>query len=161
MSKQSQVLLLEDIAKLGNKGAVVSVKPGYARNFLFPQGKAVIANEKAKRMQMRLQEERAKQAADDKEQAELIKSRVEGITISTIVKVDPIGHLYGSVKAADIVQLLDQEGITVDKHEVVLPKPIKSVGTHEISLNLKEGVVANFKMEVLPEGQEEPQEVQE
>lgn len=149
---KQQLLLLEDVKKLGRKGDVVTAKPGYIRNFLLPQSKAVIASKGALRMRSRLQEERAEQAAADKVEAEKLAKVIEGKTVKTEVKVDGAGHLYGSVAANDIVKILNAEGVVIEKHHVNLLKPIKKLGKYDISLTLNEGVPASFTLEVQGEG---------
>ena len=148
----NQLLLIKDVESLGRSGEVVSVKPGYARNFLLPQGKAVIANKHALRMQERLQKERNEKAIVDKQQAEKVASHLIDVTISTVVKVDHEGHMYGSVAAHDIVALLlSQANISIEKSDVVLKHHIKKLGPHQITLKLKEGVTATVMLEIIPE----------
>jgi large subunit ribosomal protein L9 len=146
---KNQMLLLEDVDKLGRKGDIVNVKPGYARNYLLPQKLCVIASPSTLRMRARLQEERAKQALIDREDSESLARRVEGMTLTAEVKLDPEGNLYGSVGVTDILALFKEQGIEMEKRCIVLPHPIKKVGLYELSLKLKEGVPAHFKLEVL------------
>lgn len=148
----NKLLLIEDVEALGRTGDVVSVRPGYARNFLLPQGLAVIADKHALRMQARLQEERQKKAILDKQESEQLAVKIEVLTLSQIVKVDHEGHMYGSVTIGDIVHLLqEQGGIALEKRMVQLKHPIKEVGVHEIHLKLKEGIPAKFTLKVIPE----------
>ena len=141
-----QLLLIDDVDDLGRSGQVVKVKPGYARNFLLPQKLAVIADKGTLRMQSRLQEERAKRAVVDKQEAEVLAARINGKELTILVKVDPDGHMYGSVAAVDIVQLLEKEGIQIEKKHVILPHPIKQLGPVQINLRLKEAVPSSFKL---------------
>jgi len=143
-SSAVQLLLVDDVDDLGRRGEVVRVRPGYARNFLVPRGYGVVANRYTLRMQARLQEERAKQAQVDKARAEELATRVRGMKLETEVKVDPEGHMYGSVSAAEIVEILAAEGIEVERKWVGIVHPIKKTGTHEIPLKLKEGVESHF-----------------
>ena len=145
---KSQLLLLEDVTNLGRKGDLAYAKPGFVRNFLLPQKKAVLADKRTIRMQERLKEERAKQAALDKKDATVLAEKLKDVTLSMTVKTDTQGHLYGSVAAQDIVKLLAGEGYEIDKKNVVLPKPIKFVGVFDINLSLKENVPATFKLKV-------------
>ncbi|MBA3722799.1 MAG: 50S ribosomal protein L9 [Parachlamydiaceae bacterium] len=148
----AQVLLLEDVEALGRSGEIVNVKPGYARNFLLPQGFAVIADKKALRMQQRLQEEREKRAIVDKKDSEDMASRIEGKTLTKVVKVDQEGHMYGSVTSTDVHHLLQDElKIQLDKKNVALKHPIKATGVHTILVKLKEGVTAQFHLKVISE----------
>ncbi len=152
----TKLLLVKDVEKLGRSGDIVGVKPGYARNFLLPAGFAVVADKNAIRMQERLQEERKARAAEERKEAEAIAAKLEGIEIETIAKVDPEGHMYGSVTVLDIVSLLkDKTNLEVEKTAVILKHPIKKVGEHTIDVRFKEDVSASFKLTVLAEGQEE------
>lgn len=146
---KNQLLLLADVTNLGRKGDLVYAKPGFVRNFLLPQKKAVLADRRSIRMRQRLQQERAKQAALDKKDAQSIADKLRGFTLSMMVKTDTQGHLYGSVSAQDIVKRLAEEGITIDRRNVVLLKPIKFVGIFDINLNLKEHVSSTFTLKVL------------
>lgn len=144
----NQLLLLEDVDNLGRSGDVVSVKPGFARNFLVPQKKAVVADKFTLRMQARLKEERAKRAEKDKKDAEFLAERIGAKVYEITVKVDPEGHMYGSVAVMDIVRLFEEEGIPMEKRNVVLAHAIKTLGDHTITLRLQEGVPASFTLRV-------------
>lgn len=148
-SSKTQLLLLEDVTNLGRKGELASAKSGFVRNFLLPQKKAVIADKRTTRMQEKLRKEREIQAAEDKKDAKALAARLKDKTLSIKVKNDTQGHLYGSVASVDIVKILDeQEGVKLERKNVVLPKPIKVLGVHEIQLKLKEDVPATFKLKV-------------
>lgn len=149
---RNQLLLIEDVDGLGRSGEVVSVKPGYSRNFLLPEKKAVVADKFTLRLQAKLKEERAKRAEIDRGEAEKLAAQIEGKVLSIEVKVDPDGHMYGSVAAADIVRLFEGEGITLERRNVVLVHPIKALGDHPIQLKLKEGVPAQITLRVVCEG---------
>jgi len=143
-----QLLLLEDVVNLGRKGDLVFAKPGFVRNFLLPKKRAVFADKRTIRMRERLVEERAKQADQDRKDAEVLAKKLKTTTLSMMVKTDTQGHLYGSVTVMDIVKLLASEGIEVDRKSVKLPKQIKFVGVFDIDLSLKEGVSSTFKLKV-------------
>lgn len=148
----NKMLLLEDVDALGRKGDVVNVRPGFARNFLLPQGLAVTANAHALRMQDRLQEERRKQAVIDKKESEEMAGRIQDLTLTTEVKIDQEGHMYGSVSVLDILHLLkEQSAISLERKNVLLPHPIKETGVHTIKTKLKEGITASFTLKVVPE----------
>lgn len=144
----NQLLLVEDVDGLGRSGDLVKVKPGFSRNYLLPQRKAVIATKQTLRMQDELKKERAKRAAEDRKEAEALAQNLIGKVFNTTVKVDQEGHMYGSVSAFDIVQLFENEGITITRRNVLLQHPIKTVGTHEINLKLKEGVPAKITLQI-------------
>lgn len=149
---KQQLLLLQDVDALGKKGEIVSAKPGYVRNFLLPKGFAVVASANTLRKQERLRAERAQQAVVDRQESEDLRSQIEGIAIETRVKVDPEGHMYGSVSAGDIAQLFQEKGLPVDKKSVQVTKPIKETGVHKIVVKLKEGVSATCQLTIIPEG---------
>ena len=146
-----QLLLIEDVDELGRSGDIVTVKPGYSRNFLIPKQKAVVADKRTLKLQQRLKEERAKKAVIDKKEAEELAARVEGMTLTCTVKVDPEGNMYGSVTALDILQLLEKEGIILERKNLQLPQPIRKLGLQDISLKLKESTPAKITLQVVAE----------
>ncbi len=152
---KQQLLLLQDVEALGKKGEIVSAKPGYVRNYLLPKGFAVIASPNTIRKQEKLRAERAKQAVLDRKESEELAIQIEGIFLETRVKVDPEGHMYGSVSATDIARLFQERGLPVERKSVLVPKPIKETGVHKISLKLKEGVTATCQLTIIPEGVEQ------
>lgn len=157
-----QLLLTKDVDDLGRSGDIVKVKPGYARNYLLPRGFGVTADKNALRMQDRLQEERRKRAAEDHKESKKFAAELEGKTFIIYVKVDPEGHMYGSVSANDIRQLIEDEAkIILGKKGVVLKQPIKQIGVYAITLKLKEEVLTEITVKVLAEGTVEEEEVPE
>ena len=156
---KNQLLLLDDVDGVGCSGDIVSVKPGFARNYLFPQKKAVVAEKHLVRLQERLKAERAKKAATDKKDAEKLAKELVGKTLTTSVKIDANGHMYGSIHAQDIAKLFtEQLEIPLEKRNVVLPKPIKKLGTVEVELKLKEGVPAKITLEIKAEAEKKSAE---
>ncbi|HEX2582881.1 MAG TPA: 50S ribosomal protein L9 [Chlamydiales bacterium] len=149
---KQQLLLLEDVEALGKKGEVVTAKSGYIRNFLLPKKFAVIASANTLRKQERLRAERAKQAIVDRQESEELAKQIESVPLEIKVKVDPEGHMYGSVSANDIAQLFQERGLPVDRKNVMLTKPIKETGLKEISIKLKEGVSIVTRLMIIPEG---------
>lgn len=150
--KKNQLLLLDDVDGLGRQGDVVSAKQGFVRNYLLPQKKAMIADKHTLLLQAKLQEERAKKTILDRKEAELLAAKLASLMVRTEVKVDPEGKMYGSVAAVDIVKLLQEKGFAIEKRQIVLTHPLRALGSHTISLKLKEGVMASFALEVEPEG---------
>ncbi len=156
-SGKTKLLLLEDVVNLGKKGELASAKPGFVRNYLLPQKKAVVADKRTIRMQEQLKQEREVQAAEDKKDAQAFAAHLKEKTLTIKAKNDSQGHLYGSVTAVDIVKIMnEQEGTVIERRNVILPKPIKVVGVHEINLILKENVPATFKLKI--EGETKVQE---
>lgn len=149
---KQQLLLLEDVESLGKKGEVVSARPGYVRNFLLPQRLAVVASSNTLRKQERLRQERAKQSVADRQEAETLAQQVETLSLEIRVKVDPEGHMYGSVSALDIAHLFQEKGLPVERRYIQVSRPIKETGEHKISLKLKEGIPASCKLRIIPEG---------
>lgn len=148
----TQLLLTEDVETLGKQGEIVSVREGYARNFLLPKKVAVIASARTLRMQQKLKEERAKKALLDKQEAEETASRLQGVTLTVVVKVDHDGHMYGSVSGVEIVHLLQEHHhIALDKKAIQLKHPIKETGVHDIHVKLKEGVAAIIHLKIISE----------
>lgn len=155
-----KLLLREDIDALGKKGEVVTVRPGFARNFLLPQGKALIADRNAMRTQERLRAEREKQAVVDRKDSEAVAERLKDITLIIHTKVDQMGHMYGSVSALDLHKMLeDQYEICLGKRDIQLKHPIKKLGKHTVPVKLKEDVEASFVIEIHPEGGKLKEEV--
>ncbi len=151
-----KILLLKDVENLGRTGDIVTARPGYIRNYLVPQGLAEVATKQALRKQVRLQEERQKQAIKDKEDSEMAASRIQEVVLSITVKVDHEGHMYGSVSVLDIAHMLkDQAGLEIERRSIQLKHPIKQTGKHKVPVKLKEGVTAEIVLEVVAEGAEE------
>jgi len=134
--KNLKVLLRENVSPLGTIGDVVRVRPGYARNYLFPYKLAVDATaDNVKLMERR----RVRFEAEEKEREAQISARIEAlgkITLSVVEKADATGSLYGSVGAATIARLLAKAGVPTDEKDVRLEEPIKSVGTHEVPIHV-------------------------
>lgn len=148
-----KLLLLKDVRKLGRAGDLVNTKPGYARNYLLPQGHAVLATPQALRSRAKIQEERRKQGEKDKSEAQEIAARMEEVVLVATVKVDPDGHMYGSVAPLDIIHLLkEQAGIEIDRQSVLLPHPIKKLGVYTVSFKLKEETKGQVSLKVIAEG---------
>jgi large subunit ribosomal protein L9 len=150
----NKLLLMKDVDDLGRSGDIVTVKPGFARNFLLPQGFAVLADKRALKMQARLQEERKKKAIQDKNESDELASAIEGVTLTTIVKVDHEGHMYGSVSAHGVAELLAQQiGRPVEKKVVqaAVKHALKETGVFPLTARLKEGVTAHFTLKIVPE----------
>jgi large subunit ribosomal protein L9 len=142
------VILLERVEKLGGIGDVVTVKNGFARNFLLPNKKALRANESNKKL---FEANRAKiesDNADKRADAEKASKGVDGKTVQLIRQASNTGQLYGSVSARDIVEALDAEGAKVTRNQVVLDKPIKAIGVHEIKIALHPEVSVTVKVNV-------------
>ena len=142
------VILLERVEKLGQIGDVVTVKTGFARNFLLPNKKALRANAANKKL---FEANRAKiesDNADRRVEAEAASKDVDGKTVQLIRQASNTGQLYGSVSARDIVEALETEGAKVLKSQVILGRPIKAIGMHEVKVVLHAEVIALVKVNV-------------
>ncbi len=147
-----QVILLEKIANLGELGSLVNVKPGYSRNYLIPQGKAVPATEKniAEVEQRRVELEKAAQEA--LVQAQSRKEAVDGLSVTITSKSGDEGKLFGSISNRDIAEVAVAAGVEIAKSEVRLPLgPIRQAGEYEIEVQLHSEVIATLKLAVIPE----------
>ena len=143
-----EVILLERVEKLGQIGDVVTVKNGFARNYLLPNKKALRANESNKKL---FEANRAKIEADNADRradAEKAAKGVEGKTVQLIRQASNTGQLYGSVSARDIVEALEAEGAKVGKSQIVLNRPIKAIGVHEVKVALHPEVSVMVKVNV-------------
>ena len=131
------IILLERVENLGGIGDVVSVKPGYARNFLLPRGKALRANDANKAKFEANRERIEKENAEKRSGAETDSKKLNGAKIVLIRAASDAGHLYGSVAARDIADALTEaNGIAVHKNQVVLNTPIKALGIHKVRVAL-------------------------
>ena len=143
-----KVILADDIRGLGNRGETVTVKPGYARNFLFPQG---IAWEATGANVRRLSEEKKKydeKTLREKGVAEEVARKVEGTTVVISKKAGDEDQLYGSVTASEIADALAARGIEVDRRRVELAEPIRRLGAHTVHVRLHRDVVATLNVDV-------------
>ena len=143
-----EVILLERVEKLGGIGDVVKVKNGFARNYLLPNKKALRANEANKKV---FEANRAKIEADNAERrtdAEKSAKGVDGKTVQLIRQASNTGQLYGSVSARDIVEALEGQGAKVTKSQIVLDRPIKNIGVHEVKVALHPEVAVTVKVNV-------------
>jgi large subunit ribosomal protein L9 len=143
-----EVILLERVEKLGAIGDVVRVKDGFARNYLLPRKKALRANESNRKLfetnRARIEEENATKRSD----AEKASKGVDGKTVQLIRQASNVGHLYGSVSARDIAEALEGVGAHVSKSQVVLDRPIKAIGMHEVKIALHPEVAVTVHVNV-------------
>jgi large subunit ribosomal protein L9 len=149
-----ELILLQRVEKLGQMGEVVKVKPGYARNFLLPQAKAVRAT-KANRE--RFERERVQLEAQNlkrREEAERVAERVHGLTVVLIRQAGDSGSLFGSVSARDIAEAAATAGLTIDRAQVLLQQPIKALGIATVRVALHPEVTIDVKVNVARSAEE-------
>ena len=142
------VILLERVAKLGQMGEVVSVKPGYARNYLLLQGKALTAS---KENIAKFDEQKAQLEArnlETKKEAESLGARLDGEIFVVIRSASDGGNLYGSVTPRDVAQVATDNGYTVERKQVIIPMPIKELGLHTVNVTLHPEVEVEITLNV-------------
>jgi large subunit ribosomal protein L9 len=145
-----EVILVQDLDKLGKTGSVIKVKRGFARNFLFPRNLAIPATP----INLQKIEQEAKrinnQHQHQKDKAESLCSRLNGISVTIPVTVHDEDELYGSIGPADIAKVLNQENIAeIDREAVILDEPIKSIGVYDVMIKLHPEVFAKIKVWVV------------
>ncbi|MCK5447973.1 MAG: 50S ribosomal protein L9 [Gemmatimonadetes bacterium] len=150
-----QVILRQAVDDLGDIGEVVDVRPGYARNFLIPQGIAYEANDAN---QKRFEEERRHildRSARELDRAKAASERIEGQSVSFTMRAGEEGKLFGSVTASDISEALAEKGLEVDRHLIRLEEPIKQLGVYRVSVRLHAEVRPEVTVWVVAEGDAE------
>jgi large subunit ribosomal protein L9 len=142
------VILLERVEKLGAIGDVVTVKNGYARNFLLPRKKALRANAANKKV---FEANRAQIEADNakrRETAVVDSKGIDGKSVTLIRQASNVGALYGSVSSRDLIEALEADGVKIAKNQVVLDRPIKNIGLHQVKIALHPEVSVTIKVNV-------------
>lgn len=143
-----QVILLERVAKLGQMGDVVDVKPGFARNFLLLQGKALTAS-KENIAQFEVQKAQLEaRNLETKTEAEALASRLDGQQFVVIRQASDGGNLYGSVTTRDVSDVATEEGFTIDRKQVLIRTPIKELGLHDVEVHLHPEVMCVVTLNV-------------
>ncbi len=143
-----EVILLERIEKLGAIGDVVKVKNGFARNFLLPNGKALRANEANRKVFEANRERIEAQNAERRSAAEKDSKGIEGATVQLIRQASNVGQLYGSVSARDLAEALEAQGHKIAKNQIVLDRPIKSIGMQDVKIALHPEVSVTIRVNV-------------
>ena len=145
------LILQEDVLALGDAGDLVKVKVGYARNYLLPKGKAILATEsKLKQLEHNkrvVEEKLAKQLKD----ISALRDRLQDLTLSVVAKSGEEGKLFGSVTSAHVAALLSEKGFEIDRRKITLSEPIKEVGDHKVPIRLRGEFVAEVTVSVTAE----------
>jgi large subunit ribosomal protein L9 len=156
----TQVILTEPIPGLGAEADVVKVKPGYARNFLIPRGKAFEVTPSSLKQLNHLKAKRAEREARELNDAEELARRINKLRITLVLETGETGKAFGSITAKDIADRLNTElgGMEIERHRIVLERPIKDTGAHDIEIKLHHDIVAhltlNIKSSAHPAGEE-------
>ena len=147
-----EIILRKNVDKLGYKDDIVDVKPGYALNFLIPQGYAIVANKSTKKAQEEVLRQRSHKEEKIREEAQEIANKIEGLEIKIGAKVGENGRIFGSINTVQLSEVLKAEGVEVDRKSLkILEEPIKEIGTYTAKANLHKTITAEFKFEVIEE----------
>lgn len=153
-----KLILVESIHRLGEAGDLVSVRPGFARNFLLPQGKALLATEsrvKEFEHKRRIAEEKAAREMKD---LQAVKKQLEALRVEIGARAGESGKLFGSVTAAQIADKVEAAGLPIDRRRIDLREPLKEVGEHKVSVKLLRELVASLTVVVVAEGGPSPED---
>lgn len=143
------VILLKDVARLGAEGTVMTVKAGYARNYLIPNGLAAPATSPQRGVLEARKRRRDRQAARLREQAITLKQQLEGRSLTLTLSMGEGNKPFGSITPHDLIQALEREQVTVDRHAIQLDEPIKALGVYEVPVRLHPEVTATLKVSVV------------
>ena len=146
-----EVILREDVDKVGARGTLVKVADGYARNFLLPKRLAVPATESNKKIVEQEREAYLRREAKDKGESQDLAKLLTGVTLTFRHKVGENNHLFGSVTAKDIADALEAQKFQVERRKVQLEEPIRTVGDHDVAVRLHRDVTTHIKVVVEPE----------
>ncbi|MDD6641324.1 MAG: 50S ribosomal protein L9 [Paludibacteraceae bacterium] len=146
-----QVILKEDVANLGYKDDIVTVKNGYGRNYLIPTGKAVIASESARKVLAENLKQRAHKLAKIKADAEELAAKLNGLVLTIGAKTSATGTIFGSVNNIQVAEELSKQGFDIDRKTIVIKDAIKEVGSYSAVIKLHREVSAEIKLEVVAE----------
>lgn len=147
-----EVILKKNVDKLGYTNEVVKVKPGYGRNFLIPQGYAVLATASAKKAHEEVMRQKSHKEAKMLAEAQELAAKIAGVTISIATKAGENGKIFGSVNTVQLAEALRKLGFDIDRKSLkIKDEPIKDLGTFEADANLYKGVKQTFKFEVVSE----------
>jgi len=146
-----EIILNTDIPKLGYSGDVVTVKPGYARNFLIPKGMAVVANASNRKMRAEMMKQQANKLAKKRDDAQTLANKLEATELTLKVKTGTTTKIFGSVTTLQVAHLLKQEGFDIDRRNITFENPIKEIGTYKAQVECYKEIVAEVTVNVKPE----------
>ena len=148
---QSEILLVEHVDNLGSEGDIVKVRPGYARNFLIPNNKAVPLNHANKKRLDALKSARAARESLELQKAQEIASKLSAVTLAIAVKTGTGGKLFGSVTATQVLAKLEEKGFKLDKKHLQKFSPLKELGQSTVSVTLNQDVSVEINLEIVSE----------
>jgi large subunit ribosomal protein L9 len=147
-----EIILIQDVDRLGSKDDLVTVKDGYARNFLIPQKKAIVATATAKKILAENIKQRAHKEARLKEEATKIAEQIVNKKISIGAKTSSSGKIFGSVNTIQLAEAINKKGFEIDRKQITIPEDsIKEVGTHKAKIKLHKEVIVEIEFEVVAE----------
>lgn len=146
-----KVILKEDVHGLGKAGQIINVKDGYARNFLFPKGLALVADDKNLRLLEYQKKKFEEQAKKKRQDAESVAERLTGIQITIKSKAGEDQKLFGSITSKDIAEALQKEGFSIERKQIMIAEPIKRLGEYEVEVKLHSNINAKLKINVVAE----------
>ena len=146
-----ELILIQDVAGLGYKNDIVSVKKGYGRNYLIPQGKAVIASESARKVLAENLKQRAHKLAKIKADAEELAAKLAPVALTIATKVSATGTIFGAVTNIQIAEALAKLGFEIDRKTIVVKETIKEVGSYKATVKLHKEVSVEIPFEVVAE----------
>lgn len=146
-----KLILTDSVAGLGEAGDLVDVKVGFARNYLLPKQKAILATESKVRELEHHKRVVTEKVAKEMKSLEAVRGRLQSTALEVTARVGDEGRLFGSVTAAQIVELLAEKGFEIERRRIVLEEPIKEAGEHRVSIRLHRDVIAEVALTVRPE----------
>lgn len=147
-----EVILKEDVPKLGHRGDVVKVAEGYGRNYLLPRKLAIEANAGNKAVIEQMKQSAVRRSAIEKADSEALAKQLDAVALTFSRKAGEKDHLFGSVTSADIAEALEQKGFNIDRRKIQLHEPLKSIGEFEVPIRLHRDVTSRVKVTVEKEG---------
>ncbi len=154
----TEIILMKDIDGLGEEGDIKKVAPGYARNYLLPFKFAVVKNQAALKRLESQRESINQRKAQKLDVSKGIHEKVIGTEVSFEVNAGENGKLFGSITQSDILNSLTEKGIEIDKNQILLPKPIKSIGDYDVSVRFYGGLTAQIKVKVVDQNTDDTKE---
>ncbi len=149
-----EIILKQDVENLGHIDDIVNVKPGYGRNYLIPQGYAILATETAKKIHAENMKQRAHKEAKLREEAEALAAKMEGLELTIATKTSSTGKIFGSINTIMLAEALAAKGFEIDRKNILMKdKSIKEVGKYNAAVRLYKNIKANFSFNVITEAE--------
>jgi large subunit ribosomal protein L9 len=147
-----EVILKEDVPKLGHRGDVVKVAEGYGRNYLLPRKLAIEATQGNKAVIEQMKQSAVRRSAIEKADSEALAKQLEAVTLNFQRKAGEKDHLFGSVTSSDIAEALEQKGFNIDRRKIQMHEPLKSIGEFDVPVRLHRDVTSRVKVVIAKEG---------